>query len=231
VNLASAARGGPRRRADHVALAAAVSITAAVILAACQPGSSLSGATGAPGSDGVAGGATATAAPLGTFGPPPSPTPPDVTSPVVLDPALLEVLPASIDGFPVTESIDEASLALTDPALPRIASALDAGVAVDTGGGNLVYALVVKLRPEAFNADTYGQWRDSFDEGACAAAGGVDGRAQAQIDERTVYITSCVASLRTYHLWLEDAALLISASSIGEGTFGEKLMGELRVPE
>jgi hypothetical protein len=230
VNLASAARDGQHRRADHVAFAAAVSITAAVILAACQPGSSPSSASGAPGSSGVAGGATAGAAPPATFGPPPSPTPPDETSPVVLDPALLEVLPASIDGFPVTESIDEATLALTDPALPRIATALDAGVAVDTGGGNLVYALVVKLRPEAFNADTYRQWRDSFDEGACAAAGGVLGRAEAPIDERTVYVTSCVASLRTYHVWLEDEALLVSASSIGEGNFGEKLMGELRVP-
>jgi hypothetical protein len=202
---------------------------ALLVLAACQPGSP-SGATAAPGSSGVAVGATAAAAPPATFGPPPSPTPPDETSPVVLDPTLLAVLPASIDGFPVSESIDEASLALADPALPRIATALDVGLAVDTARGNLVLAHVVKLRPEAFDAGTFRQWRDSFDEGACAAAGGVARNAEAEIDERTVYITSCVASLRTYHVWLENEALLVSASSIGEGTFGEKLMGELRVP-
>jgi hypothetical protein len=178
----------------------------------------------------LAGGVTATAEPPGTFGPPPSPTPPDETSPVTLDPALLEVLPASIDGFPVTESIDEASLALTDPALPRIAAALDVGLAVDTASANLVLAHVVRLRTDAFDADTYRQWRDSFDAGACAAAGGVDRWAQATIDERTVYVTTCVASLRTYHVWLDEQAILISASSIGEGNFGEKLMRELRVP-
>jgi hypothetical protein len=198
-------------------------LAAAVTLAGCQPNTSA--LTPGPGTSGNPGSVEAPT----SFGPPPSPTPPDVTSPVVLDPDLLAILPESIDGFAVTESPDEAALAISDPALPRIATALDAAVAVDTGGGNLVYALVVKLRPDAFTDDTYRQWRDSFDEGACTAAGGIVGRAEAPIDERTVYITSCVAGMRTYHLWLKEQDTLISASSIGEGRFGEKLMDNLRV--
>jgi hypothetical protein len=198
----------------------------AAALAACQPGAS----TQAPG---VSGGTTATNTlqPPGSVGPPPSPTPPPETSPVILDPDLLTILPESIDGFPITEAIDEAAIALADPALPRIAAALDVGVAVDPATANLVSAHVVRLRPEAFTEDTFRQWRDSFDEGACAAAGGVGGHAEATIDDRRTFITNCAAGLHTYHVWLAEQDILISASSIGEGRFGERLMDNLRVPE
>jgi hypothetical protein len=210
------------RPAASFALAVA---TVLVVVAACQPGSNQS--TSRPGSSGS--GAVATLEPPTSFGPPPSPSPPDTASPVVLDPTLLAILPASIDGAPLTEALDEAALALTDPALPRIATALDVGVAINTASADLVTAHVVKLRPEAFTEATYRQWRDSFDEGACAGAGGVRGVAEATIDERTVHITSCVDRQLAYHVWLTEQDILISASSIGEGRFGEKLMDNLRV--
>lgn len=213
----------PRPEATTLALGLAALL---VGLAACQPGSTPS--ISRPGSSG-SGGSAATLEPPTSFGPPPSPSQSADSSPVVLDPTLLAVLPESIDGIPVTESVDEAALALTDPALPRIATALDVGVAVDTANANLVSAHVVKLRPEAFTDATFGQWRDSYDEGACAGAGGIVGRAEATIDERTIYVTSCVAGQRTYHVWLQELDILISASSIGEGRFGEKLMDNLRV--
>lgn len=174
--------------------------------------------------------ATPSPEPPATIGPPPSPTALDQTSPVVIDVGLLDYLPATVNGVAVIESIDEATQALNDPGLPRIATAMDAGVAVNEGNTDLVLAWVVKLRPEAFTDAVYQQWRDSYDEGACAAAGGVLGRAEATIDERNVYITSCVAGLHTYHVWLEDEAILISASGVGEARFGEVLMDNLRVP-
>ena len=71
----------------------------------------------------------------------------------------------------------------------------------------------------------------SYDEGACAAGGGILGNAQADLGGRNTYITSCVAALRTYHVWLEEQNVLISASSIGDTRFGEKLMSTLVVPE
>jgi hypothetical protein len=196
-------------------------------VAACQPGSTAS--TSRPGSTSSVGSGI-TFEPPASFGPPPSPSPPDTASPVLLDPTLLEILPQAIDGALITEALDEAALALTDPALPRIATGLDVGVAIDTASANLVTAHVVKLRPDAFTDATYRQWRDSFDEGACAGAGGVRGVAQATIDERTVHIGSCVSGQLTYHLWLTEQAILISASSIGDDRFGEKLMDNLRVP-
>jgi len=200
----------------------------ALIVAACQsspPTESPSTTDGASLPGGVA-----SAEPPVTLGPPPSPTPPDETSPVALDPTVLAFLPESVAGTPVTESVDEATQALADASLPTIASAVDAGVAVDAGNGNLVYAWVVRVRHDKFSDVVYGQWRDSYDEGACSGAGGVVRRAEATIAGRTVYITSCVQGLRTYHVWLKDQGILISASAIGDGKFGELLMANLRVP-
>lgn len=201
----------------------ALALALAAVVAACQ------GATpsGGPGS-GVPNESFPVEPPM-TLVTQPSPTPDD-TTPAVIDAALIEYLPESVAGVPVTEALDEAALALADPALPRIATALDVGLAVDQATGNLVTAHAVRLREGAFDDDTFRQWRDSYDEGACTAAGGIKGRAEATIDDRTVYVTSCVGPLRTYHVWIEDEHLLISASSVGEGRFGELLMSELRVP-
>lgn len=201
---------------------------AAVLLGACSNDLAVTPTPGPVSSAGVIG--TATAQPPTSFGPPPSPTPPDDTTPIVLDPTLLAYLPTAVEGIAVTEDVDEASNALLDPALPKIAISVDAAVAVDAGNGNLVYAWVVRLRPGAFGAEIYRQWRDSYDEGACAAAGGVVGHAEAPIGDRPAYITSCVTGLHTYHVWLEDQDVLISASSIGTARFGEKLIEGLRVP-
>ena len=165
-----------------------------------------------------------------TLGPPPSPSPPDPASAVTLDPTVLAFLPDSVNGIPVTESIDEATQALDDESLPRIATSMDAGVAVDAGSGNHVYAWVVRLRPDKLTDDIYRQWRDTYDEGACSGAGGVTGHAEATLDDRTVYITSCVQGLHAYHVWLQDQSILISASAIGDRRFGELLMDNLRTP-
>jgi hypothetical protein len=212
------ARGLGHRRAGTLALAAS-------LLVACQAGS-----TATAGAASSRPGASPSSPVVPTLGPPPSPTPPDETAPVILDPKLLELLPAVVNGTPVTESVDEATQALGDPTLPRIASAVDAAVAADPGSGNLVYAWVVRLRPSAFNESIFRQWRDSYDEGACNGPNGVIGHAEATIDGRTVDVTSCTQGLHTYHLWLTEQGVLISASGIGTGRFGELLMDNLRLP-
>jgi hypothetical protein len=166
--------------------------------------------------------------PASSFGPPQTPS--ADTTPITIDPTLLAFLPVMIDTTPVKEDLDVASDALQDQALPRIATGLDAAVAVDTVTGNLVTAWVVRLRPDAFGDTAYQQWRDSYDDGACNAAGGIVGRAEATLGGRDTYVTSCVAALRTYHVWLPDQGVVVSASSIGTGRFGEKLMSALRFP-
>lgn len=209
-------------RARAVILAALSS----ALVAACS-GDPAASSTRPPSSVVVA---TASAAAPASFGPPPSPTAPPDTSPLVIDPTLLGILPASVSGITITEDADEAANALNDPALPRIASGVDGAVAVDAGTGNLVYAWVVRLREAVFTDADFRQWRDAYDDGACASAGGVVGRAEATIGGRRAYVTSCAAGLHTYHVWLQDQDILISASSIGDARFGEQLLEGLRLP-
>lgn len=204
---------------------AAAALLVATALAGCQTGPP-PGGSGGP-SLNVASG-TSPIDPGMTVDPQPSPTA-DEASPAVIDTTLLELLPEAIEGIPMTEELNEASLALADPALSRIATAVDIGLVLDEASGNLVTAHVVRLRDGAFDDATFREWRDSYDDGACAAAGGVDARAEAPIDGRNVFVTSCVQQLRTYHVWIQDQHLLISASSVGAGRFGELLMKELRV--
>ena len=192
---------------------AVLALLVATVLAGCETGTP-PGGSGESSSNGPGG--TSPVDPAMTVEPQPSPTP-DEAAPAVIDATLLDFLPETIEGVPVTEALDEAALALADPALSRIATALDVGLALDEAGGNLVTAHVVRLRDGAFDDATYRQWRDSYDDGACAAAGGVEARAEAPIDGRNVFVTSCVQPLRTYHVWIEDQHLLISASSVGTG--------------
>jgi len=173
--------------------------------------------------------AEGSSSPAMTAGPPPAVSP-DMSSAAEVDATLLDVLPASINGIPVVEALEEAALAIDDPTVARIGSAVDVGVAVDPSTGNLVTAHIVRLREGAFDDATFRQWRDSFDEGACAGAGGIEGHAEVPIADRVVFVTSCVAEQRIYHLWLEDQDLLISASAVGTGDFGELLMNQLRIP-
>jgi hypothetical protein len=172
-----------------------------------------------------------TIAPPASVGPPPSPTPDDGTTPLAIDPGLLDLLPADVAGAPVVEALDEATQAISDEALQGVASAIDAAVAVDTGSGNLVYALVVALRPAALSEAAFRDWRDSYDEGACADTGLGIGHAVQEIDGRTVYVGSCQSGTLTYHVLLEDGGILISAWSLGEGRFGELLVSNLRLEE
>ena len=196
--------------------AAIIATTLAVAVAACGP---------AP-----------TAAPTSTGSPIPSPTQnlptvtPGVTSssPVAIDPSLLAILPATVDGIEIVETPDAEVAALAGPELAAVGSAMAAGIAVDATTGQFVYAVVVRLEPGAMDDGVFRDWRDSYDQGACSQAAGVTGKAEAQIGGRTVYIGSCSGGVLTYHVWLVDQGILISASAVGDRRLGELLMENLR---
>jgi hypothetical protein len=147
---------------------------------------------------------------------------------VAIDPSLLAVLPESVDGLPVTESPEAEAASVADPQLEAVASALAAGIAVEATSGEFAFAVVVRLLPGAMTDDTFRDWRDSYDEGACSQADGVAGHAETEIGGRTVYIGTCAGGLRTYHVWLEAQDLLVSVSAVGERRLGEHLVGNLR---
>jgi len=171
---------------------------------------------------------------------PTSPSPTPATSPsgaatptagvaaVVLDPSLLAILPADVDGLPIMENAAGERAALGDPFLGEVASSMAAGFAFDPATDAFIYAVVVRLRPGALDGSSFRHWRDSYDEGACSQADGVAGHAETELGGRTVYIGTCAGGLRTYHVWLEDRGVLISASAVGERRLGELLVENLR---
>ena len=161
---------------------------------------------------------------------PVTPTPPGGSADVgiAIDATLLEVLPATVDGIAFAESADGEAEALGDPALAAVGERFAAALAVDPASGEFAYAVVVALRPGVMTDELFRDWRDSYDEGACSQAGGVVGRAEAHIGGRTVHIGSCAGGVRTYHVWLREPALLVSASAVGERRLGERLVEGLR---
>ncbi len=202
------------RAADPAVIRATAALGLILALTACTP--------------------TVTSTPAPLAAPIASPTPglPGPTSgpssAVAIDASLLGVLPASVDGLELIESPEAEAAAIAAPELAAIAIALAAGIAVDTTTGEFVYAVVVRLKPEGMNDRVFRDWRDSFDEGACSQADGITGHAESEIDGRTIYIGTCVGGLRTYHVWLAEPGLLISASAVGEHRLGEALMNGLR---
>jgi hypothetical protein len=154
--------------------------------------------------------------------------PSDAASPLVaIDPALLDLLPATVGGNPLVASPDAATDPASDPSLAKSAQSIAVGLAVDQASGDLVVASVVKLKPGVFSDEFFRDWRDSFDQGVCGQAGGVAGNAQATMDGRTVFIGTCDGGVHTYHVHLEGPDVIVSLNSVGEGRLGEQLMESL----
>jgi len=147
---------------------------------------------------------------------------------VAVDETLLRFLPVQVAGFTVTFAAEATQEVLGDAALVRNATAVAYGLAVDPATGELVVAAVVKLKPGVFTDDFFRGWRTSYDQAACAQAGGVAGHAEAQLGGRTVYIGTCNGGARTYHAWLSGPGVVVSATSVGARRFGEQLIGSLR---
>jgi hypothetical protein len=143
---------------------------------------------------------------------------------IEIDASLLGVLPSQVDGVPLEPDAATAADVTGDPALARSASALGVAIAIAPGASataDLAVVWVVQLRPGVFNDGFFRNWRDTYDEAACAAAGGVDGHAEAVIAGRDTRIGTCAGGVRTYHIHLARRDLLVSITAAGERRFGE----------
>ena len=208
-----------------VTAVAAVLATLALVVAACGP------------------------APVGTTTPPvaspattPSPTPgstPDRTdapgssatpespgSGVTEDASLLAVIPADVDGVAVQQETLAFADAASDPSFVANVEAAAFFVAVDAS--DLASGVVARLRPGVFSDGFFRDWRDSYNEGACAQAGGVAGNAEAELGGRTAYITSCAGGLLAYHAYVDERGVIVSLISVGERRLGEQLVDGIR---
>lgn len=199
----------------------ALLLPVSLALGACAPGGA--SPTASPGSSEAP---TRTAAPSAV----PSATPSRswVLS-VAPDASLLELLPATIDE--VERTNDEATGAEIAAELADVVGLADdieaVAVALYAGAADYAVVTVTRLRPDRFDDAYFRDWRDTFDDAVCDQAGGVDGRAEAPIAGRTVYIGTCAGGIRTYHVHLSGPDRLISLQALGEGRFGERILGGL----
>ena len=141
------------------------------------------------------------------------------------DPSLLALLPTTVDGAAVAEESESFADAVGDPDF--VASVAAAAFPFVVKENDLASGVVARLRPGVFSDAFFRDWRDSYNTGACAQAGGVVGNAEAQLAGRTVYIASCAGGLLVYHAWLDQPGVLVSLFSLGEHRFGEQLMDGL----
>ena len=145
---------------------------------------------------------------------------------VMLDESLLAILPATVDGATVGPEAQSFTDAITDPAF--VANVQAAVFAIVVDGGDLASGVVADLRAGVYSDAFFRDWRDTYNTGACAQAGGVVGNAEAELGGRTVYIASCAGGLRVYHAYLEGRNVIVSLFSTGDRRFGELLMSGLR---
>lgn len=146
---------------------------------------------------------------------------------VVADETLLAVLPPAVDGLalvPIPEAVPEAA---ADPAVAPVVDRMAFAVAVDPTTGDQVVALVAHLRSGSLDAAGYRAWRDSFDRGVCARAGGISGHAQLTLGGRLVAVGICAEGVRTYHVLLPALGLVVSAQALGARRLGEQLLAAL----
>lgn len=175
--------------------------------------------------------ATGTAEPASIDVPPASEPGPSAASAdpgaTVRDDSLLALLPPDIDGVPVGPEDQAFGEATADPAFG--ANIERAAFFVVTRDTDLASGLVAVFREGRWSEAAYQDWRETYNEGVCAQAGGVKTTAETTIDERTVWITTCAQGLRVYHVYVEEQRALVSVFSLGEGLFGERIVKDLRV--
>lgn len=201
-------------------------IVAVLVLAGCEistpSGSSPAGSI-APSSLGPPGSASPT-----SFAPPPAMS----SGAIAADATLLGFVPSA--GLTLTYDPDTTARVAADPTLATSASSLAIALAMpiagssprpsSAAGADLAVVSVIRLRDPSFDETWFRDWRDSYDESACANAGGVTRRAETDIRGRTVFVGSCAGGSFTYHVRIDGGAIVIALTSIGPSRIGQTIM-------
>jgi hypothetical protein len=162
----------------------------------------------------------------------PSPVPTAATaspaSGVVVDPALLDVLPNEVAGIPITPDLETAAQIADEGSIAPFVSAIALATAFSPPASDAVTDYVVvtvaKIRPGIFSDAFFRGWRDTFDAGVCQQAGGVERNAEADIGGRQAFIGTCVGGVHTYHVHLATRDLIVSMQGLGDGGWAERIV-------
>ncbi len=147
-------------------------------------------------------------------------------------PALLGHLPPTVLGVERRDDPTTATQIASDVALSAsidaIAVSLYVAPLASDGETDYAVATVVHVRPGTFDEGWFRDWRDSFDAGVCAQAGGVaTGRSEIPVDGRTVHRSTCVGAVVIHHVHLASPDVVVSVQGAGPADLGRSIVDEL----
>ena len=179
--------------------------------------------------------APASVAPASPTRPPresPTPSPSTSPSPAVpslVDPGLLDVLPADVDGRPLTPAPDVAAVIAADPAFRRDARGVAVGIVgeLSATGESFAIATVVELAPGVFDDGMFATWRTEYDPPACEPAGGLADTSITEIGGRTVFVATCREGAWTLHVHVSAPDRILSVTAIGSRGLADALVAGL----
>jgi hypothetical protein len=148
------------------------------------------------------------------------------TGATIVDPSLLDRLPAQVESIALTPDAETAS---------EIASTVNAQAGVDALAVAIYPSLddyavvtVARLRPGVFDEEWFRDWRETFDEGVCQQAGGVDpGHSEMEVSGRQVFRSTCVGGVVMHHLWLPETQNIVSIQGAGALDLGRRVVESL----
>jgi hypothetical protein len=151
---------------------------------------------------------------------------PSTSGGIAVDPALLEHLPTDVAGVARTADAATAAEIAGQPLLDTFVS--DIGVAVYPSNTDYAVATLARLRPDVFDEGWFRDWRDTYDEGVCAQAGGVEaGRSEVELGGRQVHRSSCRGGVIIYHTWLPESGVVVSVQGAGPLDMGRSVVSGL----
>ena len=172
----------------------------------------------------------------GSVASPPASTAPSATATpstglaLQADPGLFTVIGGSSDGLNFVFDPDTTARVAADPDLARNAVGVAIGLYTVTGQQpvqDFAIVSVVHLRDPSVGDDWFRSYRDSYDEAACAQAGGVDRHSEATIGTNQVFIGGCAGGAFTYHVRAETHGIVVSITAAGPARLGERLAGDV----
>ena len=152
-----------------------------------------------------------------------SPSPAAITA----DPTLLDVLKGAAAKVQLTYDPDTTASVMSDPSVTRDLAALAIGLATPADQASpqeFVIANIARLRDPTKDEGWFRSWRDTYDQAACAQAGGLQGNAETDMGGTAVFIGSCRNGALTYHARLDDGSIVVSLTSVGPSHLGERLL-------
>ncbi|MGH2511622.1 MAG: hypothetical protein ACRDGQ_02925 [Candidatus Limnocylindrales bacterium] len=146
-----------------------------------------------------------------------------------VDPLLLALLPATVDGQAITEIPEIEAQIGTDPDLLANAQALAVALGVNSATDDFAYIAVIQLKPLVFSNAWFVSWRQSYDQGACSQSNGLKSTGSTSIAGRQVFVATCIGGASTYHVHLAGPDRLISITAAGPGNYGALVMADLKL--